>query len=229
MNEATRVAIVTGAGGVLGQAVASTLSGAGLAVVAVDRQERGMEVLPDAVRRDVADLGDPASATALVDRVAAEVGPPDVLVHTVGGFHGGEAADTTPEVLRQMIDLNLGTAWWTTRAVAPVMSARHSGAIVHVAARQGLEPSGGAAAYGVSKAAVVHLVRVLDAELRPHGVRVNAVAPRLLDTPANRAAFPADVMAHAVTPGAVAEVIAFLVSDAAAPVSGAVLPAYGLT
>ena len=83
------------------------------------------------------------------------------------------------------------------------------------------------AAYSVSKAALVHLTRLLDVELRPHGIRVNAVAPQLIDTPLNRTLFPADVLAHAVTPEAIAGVIDFLVSDAAAPVSGAILPAYG--
>jgi NAD(P)-dependent dehydrogenase (short-subunit alcohol dehydrogenase family) len=83
------------------------------------------------------------------------------------------------------------------------------------------------AAYSVSKAALVHLTRVLDVELRPHGIRVNAVAPQLLDTPTNRDIFPAEVMTHAVAPEAIAGVIAFLVSDAASPVSGAILPAYG--
>ena len=72
------------------------------------------------------------------------------------------------------------------------------------------------------------LTRILDIELRPHGIRVNAVAPQLLDTPANRATFPAEAMAHTVAPEAIAGVIAFLVSDAAAPVSGAILPAYGV-
>jgi 3-oxoacyl-[acyl-carrier protein] reductase len=83
------------------------------------------------------------------------------------------------------------------------------------------------AAYSVSKAALVHLTRTLAIELGPQGIRVNAVAPQLLDTPANRARFPAEVMAKAVAPEAIAEVIAFLVSDAAATVSGAILPAYG--
>jgi NAD(P)-dependent dehydrogenase (short-subunit alcohol dehydrogenase family) len=62
---------------------------------------------------------------------------------------------------------------------------------------------------------------------KPGQIRVNAVAPQLLDTPANRAIFPQDALAHAVAPEAIASVIAFLVSDAAAPVSGAILPAYG--
>ena len=83
------------------------------------------------------------------------------------------------------------------------------------------------AAYSLSKAALIHLMRVLDVELRPQGIRVNAVSPQLLDTATNRGAFPPEVMAQAVAPEAIADVIAFLVSDQAAPVSGAILPAYG--
>jgi NAD(P)-dependent dehydrogenase (short-subunit alcohol dehydrogenase family) len=150
-----------------------------------------------------------------------------VLVNTIGAFRPGDALTTTPDTLRLMIDVNLGPALWLSQAVAPHMRQQGSGAIVHVAARPGIEPSGGMAAYAVSKAALVHLTRILDIEFRPHGIRVNAVAPQLLDTPANRATFPAEVMAHAVAPEAIAGVIAFLVGDAAAPVSGAILPAYG--
>jgi NAD(P)-dependent dehydrogenase (short-subunit alcohol dehydrogenase family) len=73
----------------------------------------------------------------------------------------------------------------------------------------------------------VHPTRILDVELRSQGIRVNAVVPQLLDTARNRAAFPPEVIAHAVAPQAIADVIAFLVSDAAAPISGAVVPAYG--
>jgi NAD(P)-dependent dehydrogenase (short-subunit alcohol dehydrogenase family) len=83
------------------------------------------------------------------------------------------------------------------------------------------------AAYAVSKAALVHLTRILDLELRPLGIRVNSIAPQLLDTASNRAALPKEALAHAVTPEAIAEVVAFLVSEAAAPISGAILPAYG--
>jgi NAD(P)-dependent dehydrogenase (short-subunit alcohol dehydrogenase family) len=83
------------------------------------------------------------------------------------------------------------------------------------------------AAYAVSKAALAHLTRVLDLELRPLGIRVNAVAPQLLNTAANRPFLTPDLLAHAVAPAAVADLIAYLVSDAAAPISGAVVPAYG--
>jgi NAD(P)-dependent dehydrogenase (short-subunit alcohol dehydrogenase family) len=222
-----RVAIVAGAGGALGHATTAALAAGGLTVVAVDRNEQGMRALPGGIRREVADTTDPAVVGQLIDRIAAEVGPPGVLVNTIGAFRLGDALATTPETLRLMIDVNLGPALWLSQAVAPHMRQRGSGAIVHVAARPGIEPSGGMAAYSVSKAALVHLTRTLDIELRPHGIRVNAVAPQLIDTPANRGSFPDEVMAHAVAPEAIAGVIAFLVSDDAAPVSGAILPAYG--
>ena len=222
-----KVAVVVGAGGGLGRATALALAAGGLTVVAVDRNEPGLSDLPDDIRREVADATDPAAATRLIDRIAAEVGPPDVLVNTIGAFRLGDALSTTPETLQLMLDVNLGPALWLSQAVAPHMRQQGSGVIVHVAARPGLEPTGGMAAYSVSKAALVHLTRILDIELRPHGIRVNAVAPQLLDTPANRATFPADVLAHATAPDVIADAIAFLVSDAAAPVSGAILPAYG--
>jgi NAD(P)-dependent dehydrogenase (short-subunit alcohol dehydrogenase family) len=221
------VAIVAGAGGALGHTTTMTLAAGGLTVVAVDRSEQALSDLPDGVRRELADTTDPAAAKKLVDRIASEVGPPGVLVNTIGTFRPGDALAATPETLRLMIDVNLGPALWLSQAVAPHMRQQGSGAIVHVAARPGIEPSGGMAAYSVSKAALVHLTRILDIELRPHGIRVNAVAPQLLDTAANRATFPEGALAHAVAPEAIAEVIAFLVSDAAAPVSGAIVPAYG--
>ena len=223
-----KVAIVTGgAGGSLGRATAVALADRGLTVVVVDRDEQALSDLPDNIRPEAGDSTDPAKAKSLVDRIAAEVGPPDVLVNTIGTFHPGDALSATPEDLQLMVDVNLGPALWLSQAVAPHMQRQGSGAIVHVSARPGLEPSAGMAAYSVSKAALVHLTRILDVELRPLGIRVNAVAPQLIDTAANRATFPAEALAHAVAPEAVADVIAFLVSDAAAPVSGAIVPAYG--
>ncbi|HEX9551871.1 MAG TPA: SDR family NAD(P)-dependent oxidoreductase [Streptosporangiaceae bacterium] len=222
----SQVAVVIGAGA-LGRATAAILADSGLTVVAVDRTQDALRELPGSIRSEVADTTDPATATPLVDRLAREIGPPAVLVNTIGAFRQGDALSTTPETLQLMIDVNLGPALWMTQAVAPHMTQLGSGAIVHVAARPAIEPSGGMAAYSVSKAALVHLTRILDVELRPRGIRVNAVAPQLLDTATNRAAFPDEVMAHAVAPEAIAAVIAFLVSDAAAPVSGAILSAYG--
>jgi NAD(P)-dependent dehydrogenase (short-subunit alcohol dehydrogenase family) len=218
---------VTGGGGPLGRATALTLAAQGLTVVAVDRNEAGLRELPDNIVREAADSTDPNAARTVVDRIASDVGAPGVLVNTIGTFSLGDALSTTPDDLKLMIDVNLGAALWLSQAVAVHMQREGSGAIVHVSARPGIEPTGGMAAYSVSKAALVHLTRTLDVELRPHGIRVNSVAPQLLDTAVTRAAFPPETMAHAVAPQAIADVIAFLVSDAAAPVSGAILPVYG--
>jgi NAD(P)-dependent dehydrogenase (short-subunit alcohol dehydrogenase family) len=106
-------------------------------------------------------------------------------------------------------------ALWLRRAVEPYMRQRGQGSIVPAAARPTTGPTAGIAAYSLSKAALSHLIRILDLELRPHGIRVNAVAPQLIDTAANRATFPADLLTH------------FLAGDLAAPVSGAIVPAYG--
>jgi NAD(P)-dependent dehydrogenase (short-subunit alcohol dehydrogenase family) len=196
-------------------------------VVAIDRSEQGLAELPEGIRREVGDTTDPAVAKSLVDRIATEVGAPEVLVNTIGAFRLGDTLTATPEDLRVMIDVNLGAALWLSQAVGEYMRQRGSGAIVHVSSRPGIEPTAGMAAYSVGKAALAHLTRLLDVELRPHGIRVNAVVPQLLDTPRNRAVFAADQMTHAVRPEAIADIIAFLVSDVAAPVSGALLPAYG--
>jgi NAD(P)-dependent dehydrogenase (short-subunit alcohol dehydrogenase family) len=222
-----RVAIVTGAGGELGRATAEKLTAAGFTVAGIDRNEQGLKELPDGIRSEIADPVDPAAARSAIDRIAAEVGPPAVLVNTIGTYQLGDALSVTPDDLRLMIDVNLGAALWLTQAVVPYMRDRGAGSIVHVASRPGLEPAAGQAAYALSKAALVHLIRILDLELRPAGIRVNAVAPQLLNTAATRQFAPPDALAHAVTPEAIADLLAYLAGDAAAPVSGAVVPAYG--
>lgn len=224
---ADRVAIVAGAGGPLGRAVTVKLSTAGFSVVGIDRNEEGLRALPDGVRWIPGDPTDPAASALLVQRVAAEIGPPEVLVNAIGAFVVGDALSTTPGDLRLMMDVNLGAALWLIQAVVPYMREHGSGSIVHVSARPAAEPTAGLVAYSVSKAALSHLVRILDLELRPQGIRVNAVAPQLIDTPKNRTFLPPEALTHAVTPEAIADLIAFLAVDAAAPVSGAVVPAYG--
>jgi NAD(P)-dependent dehydrogenase (short-subunit alcohol dehydrogenase family) len=223
----TRIAIVAGAGSGLGQVTARALHAAGLTVVAVDRDEAGLGQLPDDIRLEVADATDPAVPGPIVERIAAEVGPPDILVNTIGTYELGDALSVTPTTLNRLMNVNVGAALWLTQAVAPLMQQRGSGVIVHVSARPGIEPDAGTAAYGVSKAALIHLVRTLDVELRPQGIRVNVVVPQLMATEENKAILPPDMLVGAVQPEAVADVIAFLVSDAAASVNGAVVPTYG--
>ena len=223
----TRNAIVAGAGTGLGQATALALHAAGLTVVAVDRSEEGLKKLPDGIHLEIADGTDPTVPGPLVERIVAEVGPPDILVNTIGAFELGDSLSVTPQKLTELMNVNLGAALWLTQAVVPHMEQKGSGAIVHVSARPGIEPTAGYVAYGVSKAALVHLVRTLDVELRPRGIRINAVAPQIIATEKNKALFPPEMLAGAVAPEAIANVIAFLTSDDASDISGAVLPAYG--
>ncbi|MFJ6894657.1 SDR family NAD(P)-dependent oxidoreductase [Streptomyces hokutonensis] len=222
-----RVAVVVGAGGELGFATSVVLANAGFSVTAVDRTAKTLEALPDGIRREVGDATDQAVAKDLVDRIAAESGPPEVLVNTLGAFRPGDALSATPEDLRLMLDVNLAAALWLSQAVTPYMRQRGGGAIVHVSARPASEPTAGMAAYSLGKAALNHLVRILDLELRPDGIRVNAVAPQLLDTARNRAALPPQALAHAVRPEAIADVIAFLAGDLSEHIGGAIVPAYG--
>jgi NAD(P)-dependent dehydrogenase (short-subunit alcohol dehydrogenase family) len=222
-----RVAIVAGAGGDLGRATAARLAAAGYTVAGLDRSHDALNNLPDGIARETADPADPAAARAAVDRIAATAGPPQALVNTIGAYHPGDALTTTPGDLRLMIDVNLGPALWLTQAVVPYLREHGSGSIVHVTARPGLEPAAGMAAYALSKAALAHLVRLQDLELRPLGIRVNAVAPQQLDTAKTHPYLTPAQLAHAITPEAAAEIIAYLISDAAAPVSGAIVPAYG--
>src|ERR1700744_4465984 len=116
-----RVAIVTGAGGELGRATAEKLTSAGYTVAGIDRNEQGLKELPDGIRSEIADPVDPAAARSAVDGIAAEVGPPAVLVNPIGTYPLGDTLSVTPDDLRLMIDVNLGATLWLTQAVVPYM------------------------------------------------------------------------------------------------------------
>jgi NAD(P)-dependent dehydrogenase (short-subunit alcohol dehydrogenase family) len=204
-----------------------TLGDQGFEVIAVDRKANNLGGLPSDIRLEIADVTDSRVSKPMIDRIVKDVGAPDALVNTIGDFHLASFADTTPAILQTMLNVNLAPALWLSQAVAPHMQRQGSGAIVHVTARPALEPVIGMTAYSVSKAALVHLTRSLDLELRPLGIRVNSVAPQLLDTAKNRQMLPKEMLARAVAPEAIANIIAFLVSSAAAPISGAIVPAYG--
>lgn len=226
--------IVTGASGNLGTAVARVLARAGARVACVDRTpprlDPGAEGLDPARIHIIAgrDLSSPEAVAAVVAEVQAHFGRVTGLVNTVGGFATGRVAETGADQWDLMMTLNARIAFVTSAAVLPALKAAGHGRIVHIAAQPGQKAGAGQAAYAASKAAVIRLVEAIAAEHRSDRITANCILPGTIDTPQNRAAMPNAKPDSFVPPVAIAEVIAFLVSPAAAALTGAAIPATGL-
>ena len=223
-----RVAVVTGGTGALGHSVALRFLRDGAAVsvpwIVPEEWESLKSRAGDGAARlhgARVDGTDESAFSAFVADVLARSQRIDVLVNTVGGFAGGDLASTSLAEWRRMLDLNLTSAVIGCRAVLPAMRAARRGRIVNIASRAVVPPLGGFIAYTVSKSAVIALTQALAQEERPHGITVDAVLPSTMDTPANRSAMPDADRSGWITTEAVADVIAYLVSDAAGAVSGA--------
>jgi NAD(P)-dependent dehydrogenase (short-subunit alcohol dehydrogenase family) len=230
MGGSQRGVLVSGGTGALGRAVARAFLDAGdhVAVPWILAAEA------DAMRRDFADavaagrlalveadVADEAGAAAAV--AAAE--PVAVLVNGAGGFAGGPpVAETALETWDAMYRINLRTAVALSRAALAGMRARGAGCIVNVASAATASRPAGLAAYVAAKTGVVVLTETLQKELAGTGVRVNAVVPTTIDTPANRRAMPDADFSRWTPPEAVARVVLWLASDAAAPVRGGLVP-----
>lgn len=219
------VALICGAGGALGSSLVAAFLARGDRVVATDRHGGPEDPKVPSLRREAVDLSLPDEVEALWERLAAQGEHPRWLLNAVGGFRPGTIAESEPEEVRSVQDLNLGSAWWSCRAAARRM--RPGGAIVNVSSRSAVTGGSGAAAYGVAKAGVVRLTEVLAGELAEHCVRANAILPSLIDTAANRHSLSAERMTHAVPPADIAAVAAFLCSNAPAAITGATIPVYG--
>jgi NAD(P)-dependent dehydrogenase (short-subunit alcohol dehydrogenase family) len=221
-------AIVTGAAGALGHAVVTEFLAVGRPVVALDRPGERLEKLgvQDGVHAVPVDLADRAAVHAAFAEVDALPVTPDALVALAGGFVPGNLAEIDEEQLDGLWRSNFGSTLWTAQAAAPRLAARGGGAIVTVGSRTAMA---GAApvAHATSKAAVVRLTALLAEELRADRIRVNAVLPSTIDTPANRTWMTPKQAERAVAPEAIAKVIAFLCGPDAAPISGAAIPVYG--
>lgn len=228
-----KVIVVTGAAGNLGQAVAQALGRAGARAALLDRSQARIDALPlDAgagmLRLGDVDLTDDSSVTRALDRAAAHFGYLDGLVNTAGGFAGGKNVhEEDLATWDRMFAVNLRTALVACRAVVPHLLKQQGGRIVNVAARAALTGVHGLGAYSASKSAVIRLTESLAAELRDRNINVNCVLPGTIDTPQNRRDMPKADFSRWVAPAAIADVMLFLLSDAARAVSGAALPVYG--
>ena len=221
--------LVTGASGALGSGVVRALAASGQRVIAVDRDaaRAAKEFAEVAGCRTLAfDIGSAeAWAGALGDSTISGA----VLV--AGAWKGGKRLFEPggDAIWSTVMSANLETARVTLQALLPRMVAAKAGSIVAIGSRTAPRPWDGAksAAYTASKAAVVALVQACAAEVLADGVRINAVLPSTIDTPANRAAMPKSDPSQWVSVESLSGVIAFLLSDAARDISGAAIPVYG--
>lgn len=250
-----QIALVTGSGRGLGRAIVDRLAELGADVIVHDisaeaprefGEAEQLEQVAESVRRHggrvmtiTADLTDAEAAVNMAHAIESEFGPISILVNCAGGdigAHGGkpqpnDALNIPLEDMRVMIDRNLTSTILACRAVCPAMRERGKGAVLNissVAAQVGLTDG---VIYAVAKAGVIEWTRCLAADLRPHGVRVNAISPGPTMTARFLVTRPIDPrmsdtnvpLQRYGTPEEVADAAAFLVSDASRFVNGQVL------
>ena len=225
-----RAAIVTGGTGALGRAVVKRLLGGGARVAVSYRRAEEWRALQAEAGASAAlfgfeaDLADAAAAAAFVNQAQQRLGLVDAVALVAGGWAGGTSFDKAPvDEWSRMLRGNLDSAAYVCRAALPHLR-QQGGSVVAIGSRAAEAGGSGMAAYAVSKLALHALVRVLAQENRAHGVRVNAVLPGTIDTPANR-----DAMKSAETSGwtsadKIAQVVLFLLSSDSAATSGALVP-----
>lgn len=236
-NFAGQVAVVTGAAGNLGGAVARAIRNAGGSLALIDHSSDRLPKLfpdlansPDHIFTPPTDVTDPASVAITVQEIKNRLGRVDILVNTAGGYRAGTKAHVTSiQDWEFMLNLNARSVFVMCQAVIPLMLSQHKGRIVNVASRAALSGDAGNAAYSASKSAVVRLTESMDAELKENGINVNCVMPGIIDTPQNRAAMPKSDFNKWVAPEAIADVILFLASESSRAIHGAAIPVYGLS
>ena len=221
-----KVVVVTGASGALGRVVAEAALARGARVAGLDHAPSQIPATANRIELGGVDLSDATEASKAIDAVAAHFGRLDALINIAGGFAFEAVAEGDPRTWQHMYALNVLTALNASRAAIPHLAASASARIVNIGAIGALQAGAGMGAYAASKAGVHRLTEALAAEWKGK-ITVNAVLPSIIDTAANRASMPKADFAKWVTPQELAEVILFLVSDAASAVTGALLPVSG--
>jgi NAD(P)-dependent dehydrogenase (short-subunit alcohol dehydrogenase family) len=221
-----KVIVITGASGALGKVVAEAALARGARIAGVDHAASQLPTTEKRIELGGVDLSNAVAAKKAIDTAAAHFGRLDALVNIAGAFAFETVADGDPQTWQRMYALNVLTALNASRSALPHLVAAGTGRIVNVGAMGALQAASGMGAYAASKAGVHRLTEALAAEWKGR-ITVNAVLPSTIDTPANRASMPRADFAQWVAPQELAEVILFLISDAASAVTGALLPVSG--
>jgi NAD(P)-dependent dehydrogenase (short-subunit alcohol dehydrogenase family) len=225
---AQRVVLIPGASGGLGRSVVAALLDDGATVVGVARSWKRREHNSDRFIPLEADLTRADAARTLVDETLSRTRRIDALIQVMGGFAGGTTvAETDDETLDHMLSVNLRSSFYVMRAVIPHLVSQKSGRIVAIGSRTGVEPAAGLGAYGLSKAALIALVKTVALEVAKSGITANVILPSIIDTEQNRASDPGGDYSGWVKPASIASLVTWLLSDAAREVNGAAIPIYG--
>jgi NAD(P)-dependent dehydrogenase (short-subunit alcohol dehydrogenase family) len=235
-----RVIAVTGGAGGIGQAMCRYFAEQGAAIIALDRSDTLAEVVDSlrsagsTIEAAVVDIVDADAVRAAFERLSARLGPVDILINNAGVSRHPSLERTPPAGFHDDVDINLNGAFNCTHAVLPPMKARRSGVIVNVGSVNGLSALGDAA-YSAGKAGLISLTKSLALELGRYNIRANIVCPGTVRTPLwnERVSRNPEVLTQLtrwyplgriVEPIEVMRAVAFLASDAASAITGAVLP-----
>jgi NAD(P)-dependent dehydrogenase (short-subunit alcohol dehydrogenase family) len=243
-----QVAIVTGAGAGIGLAVAQRLAAEGCRVLVADIDRAAAETAATKIGAGAlghqVDVSDEEQVVSMVEACVTSFGGVDKLVANAGVVHMASLIDTTVEDFDRVIAINLRGAWLCTKHAAPKMIERGGGAIVNMSSLAGHIAVGGTGAYGMSKAGISHLSRITAAELRSSNIRANALLPAFVDTPMQQSAMTmfdeslgeggartmiSRLQGRMASPEEMASIVAFLLSDDAAMITGTTQSADGGT
>lgn len=229
LSLSNRCVLVTGGLGALGRAVGGLLAERGARVVLLDRAPaqpvEGVTGVTGVIGG--VDLSDAAATHAAFNDAERRMGGFNALVNVAGGFRWETLEGGSVESWDVLYGMNLRSAVMACREALPRLTGSMGAGIVNVGALAAQKAGMGMGAYAASKAGVARLTEALAEELKDRGVRVNAVLPSILDTPANRADMPDADVSRWVHPRSLATVIAFLLSDDAAAITGACIPVAG--
>ena len=240
-NLSGRTAVVTGAGQGIGEAIAQALLAAGATVIAVDREAQGIEALAAShpnvipVLGDVTDVNLPQQIGEAIDKAGLQL---DILVNNAGVARGAHALETTDEDFTRYFDINVLGLFRLSRWSVERMMRTGGGSIVNTASIFGLIGALNSCGYSASKAAVIGLTRQMATDFGPNGIRVNAVAPGLIETPLTAERIRTEPwrrhqmidgapLRRAGQPQDVARAVRFLASDEASFITGQILAVDG--
>jgi NAD(P)-dependent dehydrogenase (short-subunit alcohol dehydrogenase family) len=221
-----KVVVITGALGALGKVVAESALARGARVAGIDHAISQLPATGNRLELGGVDLSNAAAAKTAVDTVASHFGRIDALVNIAGGFAFEAIAEGDTSTWQRMYAVNVLTALNASRAAIRHLANSGAGRIVNIGAMAALQAGAGMGPYAASKAGVHRLTEALAAEWKGK-ITVNAVLPSIIDTPANRASMPQADFGKWVAPQELAEVILFLISDAASAITSALIPVSG--